>query len=65
MIFYGKDGLPIHSDAGVYGEGIMGHLAKLVEGGLNTTRDAPGVSYEVRKQADKVEVRVLNYQIIR
>lgn len=63
VIFYGKDGLPVHSELGIYKSPIMGHLAKIVGNGVNG--GAPYVSDDVRKQSNKVEIRVLNYQVIR
>jgi hypothetical protein len=70
LIFYGKDGLPFHSEVAIYKPPIMGHLAKFLEGGIFSksnggNNEPPVVSREVRKQTSKVEVRVLNYQIIR
>jgi hypothetical protein len=65
LIFYGKDSLPVHSEIAIYKPAIMGHLAKIVESGSLSGQSAPWVSPEVRKQSNKVEVRVLNYQIVR
>src|SRR5262249_21669550 len=35
VIFYGKDGLPVHSELGIYKSLIMGHLAKIIGNGVN------------------------------
>ncbi len=69
IIFYGDNDEPIHSELGVYGGPILGSLAKTVESldvtGSNKYRYAPQISREVLKVTNRVEIRVLDFQMMR
>jgi hypothetical protein len=63
VIFYGKDGEPVHSELSQYRNPILGSLAKTLLTGY--TGDAPHVGTQIQELTKRVEVRVLDFQVIR
>jgi hypothetical protein len=61
LIFYGPNGVPVHSVEGEFRGTLLGYLAKTLSSDLGG--DAPYPGHEVRKIATSAEVRVLGYQI--
>jgi hypothetical protein len=59
IIFYGKDGLPIHSNVLRYSGEILGHLAKTFS---SPSPEAGG--FDGLHQTSKVDIRVLNYESV-
>jgi hypothetical protein len=61
VIFYGHNGVPVHTVEGEVRGTLLGHLAKTLSSDLGG--DAPYPGHEIRKLATSAEVRVLDYQI--
>jgi hypothetical protein len=67
LIFYGEDGEPIHSEVATLKGPILGSMAKTLAASDFSAGGEPPLypGHHLRKQTSRVEVRVLNFKVVR